>query len=237
MELSAETIEKNLQDVRRKVAEACQKSGRNPEDVLVLAVSKTKPIEDLEAAMSVGQHAFGENYVQEIQKKYEVLGDKVEWHMIGHLQRNKVKYIIDKVKMIHSVDSIELAKQIEKEAVKHNVPSIDVLLEVNIAREETKWGFTAEEAPEAAEAIGAMPHIHVRGLMTSAPITDNAETNRVHFRNLRLLSEQIAAENYPGVTMDTLSMGMTADYPVAVEEGATIVRVGTAIFGERNYSH
>ena len=234
MELSAETIEQNLREVREKVAEACRKSGRNPEDVKVLAVSKTKPVEDIRAAMSIGQHAFGENYVQEIQKKYEVLGDQVEWHMIGHLQRNKVKYIIDKVKLIHSVDTVELAEQIEKEAAKHGV-NMDVLLEVNIAREETKWGFTAEAAPEAAKVIGAMPHIQVRGLMTSAPITDDAETNRVHFRNLRLLSEQIGAMGYPGVRMDTLSMGMTADYPVAVEEGATIVRVGTAIFGERNY--
>lgn len=235
MELRAEQIRANLQDVQEKVAQACQKSGRDPKDVLILAVSKTKPVEDMQALMSIGQHAFGENYVQEIQKKYEVLGDQVEWHMIGHLQRNKVKYIIDKVKLIHSVDTIELAQQIEKEAAKHDLV-MNVLLEVNIAKEQSKWGFTAETASEAAKAIGALPHVRVHGLMTSAPITDNAETNRVHFRNLRELSRQIAAQNYPGVTMETLSMGMTADYPVAVEEGATIVRVGTAIFGARDYS-
>lgn len=234
MELSAETIEQNLKDVRSRVEKACERVGRDPAEVQVLAVSKTKPVEDLKAAMSVGQRAFGENYVQEIMQKYEALGDSVEWHMIGHLQRNKVKYIVDKVKMIHSVDTVELGRQIEKEAAKHNV-TMDVLLEVNIAGEETKWGFTAEEAPEAAKQIGAMPHVRVRGLMTSAPYTEDAETNRVHFRNLRLLAEKIGKENYPGVVMDTLSMGMTADYEVAVEEGATIVRVGTAIFGERNY--
>ena len=235
MELTANEIEKNLADVRARVAEACAKAGRDPKDVQILAVSKTKPMEDIRAAMSVGQHAFGENYVQEIDRKYAELGDQVEWHMIGHLQRNKVKYIIDKVRMIHSVDTIALAQQIEKEAEKHGV-TMDVLLEVNIAEEATKWGFTAEEAPAAAKTIGAMPHIRVRGLMTSAPYTEDAETNRVHFRNLRLLAEKIRGENDPGVVMDTLSMGMTADYTVAVEEGATIVRVGTAIFGARNYA-
>lgn len=235
MELSPEIIRANLEKVRGEVAEHCAIAGRNPEEVRLCAVSKTKPVEDIKVAMAGGQHLFGENYVQEIQQKYEVLGNQVEWHMIGHLQRNKVKYIIDKVTLIHSVDTVELAKTIEKEAAKHNL-TMNVLLEVNIAGEETKWGFTAAEAPEAAKEIGAMPHIQVLGLMTSAPITDNAETNRVHFRNMRLLAEKIGAENYPGVTMKELSMGMTADYTVAVEEGATIVRVGTAIFGARNYN-
>ena len=235
MELMKDQIQENLKEVRRKSDEACRRAGRDPQEVTLLAVSKTKPIEDIRTAMELGQHAFGENYVQEIRDKYEALGDQVEWHMIGHLQRNKVKYIVDKVRMIHSVDTIELAQQIEKEAAKRNV-DIDVLMEVNIAQEESKWGFTAEEAPEAAKQIGTLPHVHLHGLMTSAPITDNAETNRVYFRGLRQLAEKIGAENYPNVVMDTLSMGMTADYEVAIEEGATIVRVGTAIFGARNYS-
>lgn len=228
-------LEDNLREVQRKIEEACSRSGRSAEDVTLCAVSKTKPNEDILTLYNAGQRDFGENYIQELRKKHEELPKDIRWHMIGHLQRNKVKYIVDKVRMIHSVDTIELAQQIEKEAAKRNV-DIDVLMEVNIAQEESKWGFTAEEAPEAAKQIGTLPHVHLHGLMTSAPITDNAETNRVYFRGLRQLAEKIGAENYPNVVMDTLSMGMTADYEVAIEEGATIVRVGTAIFGARNYS-
>ena len=186
--------------------------------------------------MTAGQKLFGENYVQEIREKYEELGDACEWHMIGHLQRNKVKYIADKVKMIHSVDSWELAQQIEKEAAKHDLV-MDVLLEVNVAKEESKWGFSAEEVLDAAEKIGLLPHVRVRGLMTSAPYTENAETNRIYFRELHALYEELQHAGFKGVQADTLSMGMTGDYVVAVEEGATMIRVGTGIFGERDYSN
>lgn len=172
--------------------------------------------------------------MQELKEKYEALGDAAEWHMIGHLQRNKVKYIIDKVCLIHAVDTLRLAEQIEKEAAKHD-RIVEVLMEVNIAREETKWGFTEEEAPAAAKAMGALPHLRLRGLMTSAPITKEVETNRPYFRGLRELARRIDAQHFPNVRMDTLSMGMTQDFEVAVEEGATIVRVGTAIFGARDY--
>ena len=185
--------------------------------------------------VEAGQRAFGENYVQEIEDKYAVLGNTVDWHMIGHLQRNKVKYIIDKVSLIHSVDSLRLAEQIQKEAEKHGI-IMRVLLEVNVAGEESKWGFTLDETIDAVKAVGAMPNVRVRGLMTSAPITEDAETNREYFKELRQLYDHIAALNIPNVDMQVLSMGMTGDYVVAVEEGSTMVRVGTGIFGARDYS-
>ena len=232
MELAAEEIRKNLALVRENIEAACRKAGRNPSEVTLLAVSKKKPTADIRAALEAGQHIFGENYVQELDEKYAELGDAVTWHMIGHLQRNKVKYLIGKAALIHSVDSIALAEQIEKEAAKKNV-TIPVLLEVNIAGEDTKWGLSPEETPEAARIIGALPHIEVRGLMTSAPYTEDPESNREYFRGLKALLDRIAASGYPGVRADTLSMGMSGDYAVAVEEGATIVRVGSAIFGER----
>ncbi|MEE0954982.1 MAG: YggS family pyridoxal phosphate-dependent enzyme [Eubacterium sp.] len=234
-ELTPEVIIENLKECRKNIEEACARTGRNPDGVTLLAVSKTKPVRDIKAAMEAGQNCFGENYVQEIRSKYEELGDSCEWHMIGHLQKNKVKYIIDKVKLIHSVDTVDLAGQIEKEAAKHNL-TIDILLEVNIAGEESKWGFTAEETIPAARKISELPHVHIRGLMTSAPYTENAESNRVHFRNLKNLFDQMGQAGIPNVNADILSMGMTADYKVAVEEGATICRVGTAIFGARNYA-
>ena len=234
MQLSDEELRQNLHEVREKIKEACRRSGRDPREVKLLAVSKTKPVRDIITVHDAGQAMFGENYVQEIRSKYEEIGDQVEWHMIGHLQRNKVKYVIDKVKLIHSLDTIRLARQIEKEAAKRDIV-MDVLMEVNYAREETKWGFMKEEAPEAAKKIAQFPHIHLCGLMTSAPVTDDSETNRGYFRGMRELAGQIDGLHIPNVRMDILSMGMTQDYEVAIEEGATIVRVGTAIFGERNY--
>ncbi|MEE8886155.1 MAG: YggS family pyridoxal phosphate-dependent enzyme [Eubacteriales bacterium] len=234
MQLSDEELRQNLQEVQKRIEAACRRVGRDPREVKLLAVSKTKPAHDVEVVRDAGQKMFGENYVQEIRSKYEEIGDSVEWHMIGHLQRNKVKYIIDKVKLIHSLDTIRLAQQIEKEAAKRNIVS-NVLMEVNYAREETKWGFMKEEAPEAAKEIAQFPHIRLCGLMTSAPVTDDPETNRGYFRGMRELAGQIDRMHIPNVSMDILSMGMTQDYEVAVEEGATIVRVGTAIFGERNY--
>jgi len=228
-------IRENLAEVRSNIAKACEKVGREPSEVTLLAVSKTKPIEMIREAMAAGQRAFGENYVQEIEEKYAVLGDNADWHMIGHLQRNKVKYIIGKVSLIHSVDSLRLAEQIQKEAEKHSV-TVRVLLEVNVANEESKWGFTPDETVEAVKAVAAMPNVHVCGLMTSAPITEDAESNRVYFRQLRKLFDDIKAMNIENVDMQVLSMGMTGDYTVAVEEGSTLVRVGTGIFGARDYS-
>lgn len=228
-------IRENLAEVRSNIAKACEKVGREPSEVTLLAVSKTKPVDMIREAMAAGQRAFGENYVQEIEEKYAVLGDNADWHMIGHLQRNKVKYIIGKVSLIHSVDSLRLAEQIQKEAEKHSV-TVRVLLEVNVANEESKWGFTPDETVEAVKAVAAMPNVHVCGLMTSAPITEDAESNRVYFRQLRKLFDDIKAMNIENVDMQVLSMGMTGDYTVAVEEGSTLVRVGTGIFGARDYS-
>ncbi|MBQ8933688.1 MAG: YggS family pyridoxal phosphate-dependent enzyme [Lachnospiraceae bacterium] len=227
-------IRENLEQVRKNIADACARAGRDPSEVILLAVSKTKPLEMIREAVAAGQRAFGENYVQELTEKYEALGNSVDWHMIGHLQRNKVKYIIGKTSLIHSVDSIRLAEQIEKEAEKKDV-SVDVLLEVNVAHEDSKWGFTPEETIEAVKTVSAFPHVHVCGLMTSAPITEDPESNRPYFCELRRLFDTIAASAPEHVDMRVLSMGMTGDYQVAVEEGATLVRVGTGIFGARDY--
>lgn len=233
-ELTSEEIAANLQAVRGNIKAACQRVGRDPEKVQLCAVSKRKPVQDLQAAMQAGQELFGENYVQELRDKYEVLGDACTFHMIGHLQRNKVKYLMGKVSLIHSVDSLELARQIDKEAAKCGLV-MDVLLEVNVAGEESKWGFAPEETMEIAKAVGSLPHVRVRGLMTSAPFTLDAESNRGYFRRMKELQETLSSSGYDGVLADTLSMGMTGDYVVAVEEGSTLVRVGTGIFGQRDY--
>ena len=234
-EMTAERdIRDNLAQVRGNIAAACRRAGRSPDEVTLLAVSKTKPVEMIKACMDAGQTAFGENYVQEIEEKYALLGDAVKWHMIGHLQRNKVRYILDKVSLIHSVDSIRLAEQIQREAEKRDI-RVQVLLEVNVAHEESKWGFAPEETEESVRAVSAFANVHICGLMTSAPVTEDPETNRIYFRQLRQLYERIGAINIPNVDMQVLSMGMTGDYAVAVEEGSTLVRVGTGIFGERDY--
>ena len=188
----------------------------------------------LKEAYDAGARCFGENKVQEIMDKHPQLPEDIQWHMIGHLQRNKVKYIVDKVSMIHSVDSLRLAQTIEQEAAKHNV-CVPVLLEVNVAQEESKFGLKMDEVLPLIETIADFPHIKVQGLMTIAPYVENAEDNRDFFRQLKKLSVDIEAKNINNVSMSVLSMGMTGDYQVAVQEGATMVRVGTGIFGERNY--
>lgn len=225
-------IQENLQDVRKKIREACERCGRNPSEVTLVAVSKFKPVSDLEQAIEAGQTVFGENRVQELCDKYQVLPRGLEWHMIGHLQRNKVKYIIDKAAIIHSVDSLRLAEQISEEAVKAGV-TMPILLEVNVAREESKFGFYTEQVEEAVRKIAQMPGIRIRGLMTIAPFVDDSEDNRKHFKKLHELLVDIQCKNIDNIDMTELSMGMTGDYEVAVEEGATIVRVGTGIFGSR----
>lgn len=228
-------ISENLKEVQGILARACDKSGRNSDDVTLIAVSKTKPVSMIMDAYETGVRDFGENYVQELVDKVPVMPDDIRWHMIGHLQQNKVKYIIDKVCMIHSVDSVRLAEKIEKEAAKHDI-EMDILLEVNIASEESKFGFTPEEVLEAAKQIAAFPHVHIKGLMTSAPYVEDGEENRIYFKKMYQLSVDIASKNIDNICMCVLSMGMTSDYEVAVEEGATMIRVGTAIFGARDYS-
>ena len=204
-------------------------------DVTLIAVSKTKPVEMLKEAYETGCRDFGENKVQELVDKYEVLPKDIRWHMIGHLQRNKVKYIVDKVYLIHSVDSLRLAEEISKEAAKKNV-DVNILVEVNVAGEETKFGTGCEEAKQLVRDIAQLPHVHIQGLMTIAPYVENSEENRIYFQQLKKLSVDISSENIDNVSMKVLSMGMTGDYAVAVSEGATYVRVGTGIFGERNYA-
>lgn len=229
-------LKDNIAVVRKNIELACERAGRNPEEVTLIAVSKTKPLSDIEEVISTTDtRDFGENKVQEMVDKYEKVSTPVNWHLIGHLQTNKVKYIVDKACLIHSVDSFNLAKTIEKEAVKRNVTA-NILIEVNVAEEETKFGVRCEEALPLIEQIKDLPHVKVKGLMTIAPFVENPEDNRVYFRTLRDLSLDIASKNIDNIDMSVLSMGMTNDYVVAVEEGATLVRVGTGIFGARNYN-
>ena len=224
----------NLKDVEERIQAACDRSGRKREDVLLVAVSKTKPVEMIEEVMTAGIVDFGENKPQELRDKYEVLPQNLRFHMIGHLQTNKIKYVIDWVVLIHSIDSIHLAEAVNAEAKKHN-RIMPVLVEVNVAQEESKSGFLVEKTENAIREIAKLSNIRVEGLMTIAPFVENAEENRQYFVKLRKLSVDIAAKNIDNVTMHHLSMGMTGDYEVAIEEGATMVRVGTGIFGERNY--
>lgn len=233
-------LEKNLKSIQDKVKDACKRSGRHPEDVTLIAVSKTKPVSMLQEIYDLGIRQFGENKVQELTDKYEKLPKDISWHMIGHLQRNKVKYLIGKTTLIHSVDSLRLAEAIEAEAIEAEAAKknclVDVLIEVNVAGEESKFGISPEEVLPLVEQIARFRHIKIKGLMTIAPFVENPEENRIHFANLRKLSVDIAAKNIDNVSMRILSMGMTNDYEVAIEEGATMVRVGTGIFGERNYN-
>jgi hypothetical protein len=224
----------NYEHVLQEVVSACDRAGRDKQEVTLIAVSKTKPVSDIRELYEHGVREFGENKVQELVDKYEELPKDIHWHMIGHLQRNKVKYIIDKATLIHSVDSVRLAQTIEEEAEKKNVEA-DILIEVNVAGEESKFGVKLEETLDIIREIAAFPHVHIRGLMTIAPFVENEEENRGYFQKLKQISVDIAKENIDNVCMDFLSMGMTGDYRTAIEEGASYVRVGTGIFGARDY--
>ncbi len=228
-------LKNNLEQVQNNIKAACEKCQRNYEDVTLIAVSKTKPLSDIEELITYGTTEFGENKVQELTDKFEHVSTKVNWHLIGHLQTNKVKYIVDKAVLIHSVDSYKLAAEIEKEAAKKNVIA-NILIQVNIAHEDTKFGILETEVYDLIDKIKDFEHIKIKGLMTIAPFVENPEENRVHFRNLYQLLLDIKSKNIDNIDMSILSMGMTNDYEVAIEEGATMVRVGTGIFGERNYN-
>ena len=222
--------------VKRNVEEACRRAGRDPREVTIIAVSKTKPLSMIEELRKEKVMDFGENKVQELKEKYEQISWPVRWHLIGHLQTNKVKYIVDKVALIHSVDSVKLAKQIDKEAAKRDIKEVPILIQVNFAEEDTKFGFNASEVMEMVEEISTLPHVKIKGLMQIAPFVENPEENRVYFAAMKQLSVDIKEKNFDNVDMTILSMGMTNDYEIAVEEGSTMVRVGTGIFGERNYN-
>lgn len=228
-------LKENLTKVEENIQKACDKAGRKRSEVTLIAVSKTKPVEMLQEIYDEGIREFGENKVQEMCEKMELMPQDIKWNMIGHLQTNKVKYIIGKTSLIHSVDSLKLAEEIQKQAVKHDVTA-DILVEVNIANEESKFGISKDETIQMVRNIAKLDHLKIKGLMTIAPFVENPEDNRLYFREIKQLSVDINNQNIDNVSMDVLSMGMTGDYMVAIEEGATMVRVGTGIFGERNYN-
>lgn len=228
-------IVKNLEQIHKTIEDTCKQCKRPPQDVTLIAVSKTKPVEMIWEAYNAGIRDFGENKVQEMCDKMEQLPKDIRWHMIGHLQRNKVKYIVGKTELIHSVDSYRLAEEISKQAVKKNVV-VDILVEVNMGREETKFGIFEEDALGLIEQIAELDNIRIRGLMTSAPYVDDFEENLVIFHKIKQLSVDIKDKNIDNVSMDILSMGMSQDYIAAIKEGSTMVRLGTVIFGNRNYN-
>ena len=228
-------IKENLATIQRTISEVCKRTGRSESEVTLIAVSKTKPLSMIEEAYEAGMREFGENKPQEMRDKARDFANPVNWHMIGNLQANKIKYVVGTACLIHSVDSVTLAAAIEKEASKKELV-MDILLEVNIAKEDSKHGLLEEEVVPAVLEIAKFPHLRMKGLMTVAPYTENAEENRIYFRKMKELLVDINAKNIDNVFMDILSMGMSSDYEVAIEEGATMVRVGTGIFGERNYS-
>ncbi len=228
-------VQENYRAVEARVEAACRRAGRDRQDVTLIAVSKTKPVEMIRDLMELGVTDFGENHAQELVTKTEEIDSPLHWHFIGHLQRNKVKYVVGRACLIHSVSSLRLAREIEKECEKKGV-EMPVLIEVNIAEEESKSGISAEEAVTLVKQTAELPHLQVRGLMAIAPPVEDPEENRIYFRQMRELRDEIAKMGLPGVDMQELSMGMTGDFETAIEEGATMVRVGTAIFGERQYA-
>jgi len=225
-------IETNLLQVQKRIQEACRRAGRNPAEVTLIAVSKTQPLSKLMEAYEAGVRDFGENKVQEILAKAPAMPEDAQFHMIGHLQRNKVRPTLKHAGLIHSVDSVRLAEQIQADA-KRGQLCVDILLEVNVAGEESKYGFAPDEIPDAVQQISRFPNTRICGLMTIAPFVENSEENRPIFRNLQQLSVDIKGKNIDNVSMGVLSMGMTGDFEVAIEEGATMIRVGTGIFGTR----
>ena len=229
------SIEQNIIDVKKRINEAALKSGRNPDEILLLAVSKTIDVPKIKEAVNCGLNSLGENRVQEIMEKYEPMGEGINWHLIGHLQTNKVKYIIDKVCLIHSVESLKLAEEINKRAEKASVV-MDILVEVNVADGESKFGIKPKDCENFIRQLSLLKNINVKGLMTVAPFTENPEENRIYFKEMKKLLIDINNKKINNINMTELSMGMTGDYCVAIEEGATIVRVGTGIFGERFYN-
>ncbi len=230
-----EELLENLKSVEERIEAACDRAGRNREDVTLIAVSKTMPIEDLQVIYDSGIRQFGENKVQELTGKIETMPSDINWHMIGHLQRNKVKYIAGKVKMIHSVDSYRLAEEINIQAKKKGVIE-PVLIEVNAAGEASKFGVRLDEAKQLCNEVASLDSVKIMGLMTIAPNVVVPEENREIFHKIKGLAVDIEKENIDNVDMSIISMGMTNDFEVAIEEGATHVRVGTAIFGKRNYN-
>lgn len=229
-----DNIKENIAAIRKEVEQICRDCGRNPQEVTLIAVSKTMEPDRINEAVACGITDLGENKVQEVMDKYDLIPKSVRWHLIGHLQSNKVKYIIDKVELIHSVDSVSLAEEINKRALKNNLIK-DVLVQINVAMEETKFGISMEEAVDFVKDISRFDNIRIKGLMTIAPYSEDPEGVRPVFRQLKQKFNELAQMNLPNTEMKHLSMGMSNDYKIAIEEGATLIRVGTAIFGKRDY--
>ncbi|NGP45113.1 YggS family pyridoxal phosphate-dependent enzyme [Bacillaceae bacterium SIJ1] len=227
-------VEENLKSVRQQMELACQASGRNPEDVKLLLATKTVPFEKLQMAMQAGEVLFGENKAQELRGKFPLMQQyhRVEWHFIGHLQTNKVKDVIKYVTLIHSVDRLKLGKALHQQLVKEN-KTMDILVQINTSYEESKFGASPESALEFVEQLSQFETLNIKGLMTIGKLNATNEETRHCFRLLKSIQAQIQERSFPRVEMDVLSMGMSGDFKVAIEEGATIVRVGTKVFGER----
>lgn len=234
MDVTTGTIKKNIENIFGEIKVACDRVGRKPQEVKLVAVSKMFPVEVVQSAYETGQRVFGENKVQELTGKMPLLPQDIKWHLIGTLQKNKVKYVVGKVALIHSVDSASLLSEISRQAVKKGVV-VPVLLQVNVAGEGTKHGFDTEEILREIKDFSCIRGIKIKGLMTMAPIADDPEKVRYVFRELKSLSERIRDLALPDIEMDELSMGMSDDFKIAVEEGATIVRIGSRVFGARNY--
>jgi PLP dependent protein len=234
MNLDYDYIKSNLDDIYSKVKKAAEKSLRNPKEVQIIAVTKTVDVERIKEVIDAGIIDLGENRVQELTEKYDIISNNCNWHLIGHLQTNKVKYIIDKVKLIHSVDRLDLVAEIQKRSA--NIGKItDILIQINVSGEDTKFGIRPEETIDFIKQINNFPNIRVKGLMTIAPFCENPEDTRGIFRELKKIFIDIKEENIDNINMQFLSMGMSNDYEVAIEEGANLVRIGTAIFGKRQY--
>lgn len=225
-------INENLEKINARIDAAAKKSGRNPGDIKLIAVTKTVDAQRIEKAISLGIKDLGENRVQEIKEKADIISTDCRWHLIGHLQTNKVKYILEKVSLIHSLDRLELANEIQKRAQKLGI-QVPVLVQVNVAQEDSKFGINPENALEFVRELSQLGNIKVKGLMTIAPLVENSEEVRWVFANLRKLLIDIRRESIDNIDMECLSMGMSNDFEVAIEEGATMVRIGTAIFGRR----
>ena len=227
-------IQRNIEAIRERIERACDKAGLKRDTIKLVAVTKTVDVQSINKAVECGITLLGENKVQEIVEKTPLIEGNVEWHMIGHLQTNKVRYIADKVKMIHSVDSIKLVEEINKRFKNHS-RIIDILVEINIGREDSKNGIAPENIMQFLQDANKYENIHIMGLMTVAPACDNVEKVRPYFREMKKIFENIKSENIENVNMESLSMGMTNDFEIAIEEGTNMVRIGSGIFGPRKY--
>ncbi|GFR35028.1 YggS family pyridoxal phosphate-dependent enzyme [Thermobrachium celere] len=226
-------VAENVYYIKNRIKEVCERCGRNHDEIILVGVSKTHPVEKLIEAKSAGIDIFGESKAQEFLTKYEKI-EGAKWHFIGHLQKNKVKYIIDKVDLIHSLDDLELAGEINKRAQKIN-RVMDVLIQINIGKEQTKYGIYEEDLFEFAERLTQFNNIKIKGLMCIPPDEGDDKT-RQYFKRMKMLFDKIKKLNYHNFDIKYLSMGMTHDFEIAIEEGANIIRVGTGIFGERDYT-